>query len=125
MIGIGDNGALLQSVAYAIHVFVDRDGVSMIYFDTDDASMKGYNIFLFLFSNRHDRLIFSKQNEDDVGRNGFIEMQVQSLSSHLRSAGDDILSGCKIWISDYRSPIVHASPDVARLIHKTAGSEFL
>lgn len=119
IIAIGDNEALLRSSAYAIHVFSDRDGVSMIYFDANDASLKGYNIFLFLFNNRHDRLTFSEKNKCIGGCDDFIEAQVRSLSSHLRSAGGDILSGCKNWISDYRLPVVHASPDVLSLMHKS------
>lgn len=46
-IKVSEEDVLLKASNFSIRVFADRDGVSMVYFDTAHRPIKGYNIFLF------------------------------------------------------------------------------
>lgn len=116
LVEVSSNEVLLRSLTYTIDVIADRDGVSVIYFDTTQKPAKGYNVFLFLVNKRRDQLAFSKSRQVTTGYAEFVESEVRSLAAHLRDAGQDILAGSKEWIQSYSWPAIRAASEIAVLI---------
>lgn len=78
----------------------------MVYFDKVSKPAKGYNILLYLINRRRDLLVFSESQTPAESYTEFIENQLASLARHLRTAGQDILSGARDWIKEYSWPTV-------------------
>ncbi len=116
LIEVSENEVLLKSRDYAIDIIADKDGVSVIYFDTLSSPAKGYNVFLFLANKRRNSLVFSTNKPQTKSYTEFIESELGSLAQHIRNAGQDILSGSKDWIKTYSWPIVRPSGNVASII---------
>jgi hypothetical protein len=91
LVVIGGNEVLLKSSTYVMDVVADRNGVSVVYFDTMQKPVKGYNVFLFLANKRRGQLALTK-------------------------AGQDILIGSKDWMREYSWPTVHLGDDIAAMI---------
>lgn len=116
IVEVSSSEVLLRSVTYTMAVVADRDGVSVIYFDTAQKPAKGYNIFKFLVNKRRDQLALSKSKREPTGYGDFVESEVRSLSAHLRGAGQDILAGSKEWIQSYSWPVIAAPSEISALI---------
>ncbi|WP_373987858.1 hypothetical protein [Duganella sp. BuS-21] len=116
---ISENEVLLQSQTYFIDVIAEKDGVSMVYFDTSSKPANGYNVFLFLFSKRRSSLVFLKNALPSGTFTEFVDAQLGLLAQHLRSAARDILAGERGWMKEYSWPTVR--PDENLL--KTAESQ--
>lgn len=113
---ISKNEVLLRSSDYVLNIFADRDGVNVVYFDTDSRPHWGYNVFLFLYNKRRDSLVLPQTSFQPKDYSEFIEAELGALSNHLRTAGQDILRGSKDWIKSYSWPVVRASADVAAIL---------
>jgi len=107
---------LLKASNFSIRVLADRDGVSMVYFDTTHRPVKGYNIFLFLMNKRRGSLTFSSTKSEQSTYPKFVEDELISLVRHLKSAGQDILEGSKNWIANYSWPPVSAPESLMDLM---------
>jgi len=116
LIEVSENEVLLKSGTFAIDILADREGVNMMYFDTTQTPVNGYNIFLFLLNNRRDSLVFSKNEPQVTSYAEFVESRLISLTQHIRNAGKDILSGSKDWIKIYSWPVVHPRENLASMI---------
>lgn len=116
VVKVGEEDVLLKASNFSIRVLADRDGVSMVYFDTAHRPIKGYNIFLFLMNKRRESLTFSSAKPEKSTYSKFIEDELVSLVRHLKSAGQDILEGSKDWITAYTWPSVSASESLAKLM---------
>ena len=116
VVEISDNEVLLKSNTYAIDVFADRDGVSLVYFDRLVKPVKGYNIFLFLINKRRNLLTFSAQKPQVSCYAEFVESEVRSLAQHMRDAGRDLLTDSKEWVKSYSWPTISLSESVAAMI---------
>lgn len=115
-IKVSEEDVLLKASNFSIRVFADRDGVSMVYFDTAHRPIKGYNIFLFLMNKRRESLTFSSAKPEKSTYSKFIEDELVSLIRHLKSAGQDILEGSKDWITAYTWPSVSAPESLVKLM---------
>lgn len=116
LIEVSDNEVLLKSPEYAINIAAEKDGVSIIYFDTSSTPTKGYNIFLFLVNQRRSSLVFSKTKPCQKDYAEFIESELNSLTQHIRNAGQDILDGSKDWIKSYHWKTITPSKNIASMI---------
>ena len=116
IIEVSDSEVLLKARTFTIDVFMDKESVDMVYFDTRYKPMKGYNITRFLLNRRRDRLTFSANTPEPASYSDFIEGQLNSLIQHIRSAGLDILSGADDWMKSYSWPTVQAQGSAAALI---------
>lgn len=116
LIEISDSEVLLRSDMYAVDVYADRDGVSLVYFDKSAKPIKGYNVFLFLINKRRNLLTFSAQKPKASSYADFVEIELSSLAQHLRDAGGDLLAGSKEWIKGYSWPALSPSGSVAAMI---------
>jgi len=116
VIKVSEEDVLLKASNFSIRVLADRDGVSMIYFDTAHRPIKGYNILLFLMNKRRSSITFSSAKPDKSTYSKFIEDELISLTRHLENAGQDILEGSKGWISAYTWPSVSASEPLVKLM---------
>lgn len=116
LVEISDSEVLLRSDTYAINVFADRDGVSLVYFDKSVKPIKGYNVFLFLINKRRNLLTFSAKKPNASSYAEFVEIELCSLVQHLRDAGRDLLTGSKEWIKGYSWPVLSPSGGVAAMI---------
>lgn len=116
LIEVSDIEVLLKSQSYVIDIVADRDGVSLVYFDTEKRPPKGYNLFLYLANKRRSDLTFSATKPQTTSYAEFVETEVNSLAQHIRSAAKDILGGSKEWMKSYSWPIVSSSGSLARLI---------
>jgi hypothetical protein len=116
LVEVSSNEVLLRSLAYTIDIVADRDGVSVIYFDTAQKPAKGYNVFLFLVNKRRDQLALSNIKQVTTSYTDFVESEVGSLAAHLRHSGQDILSGSKEWIQGYSWPAITAPLEISALI---------
>jgi hypothetical protein len=108
IIKVGEQDVIIKASKFAIRVLADRDGLSMVYFDTEHRPIKGFNIFLFLVNKRREFLTFSSSKFDLGTYSDFIENELISLVRHIENAGTDILEGSKDWISAYSWPSVNA-----------------
>ena len=113
---INANEVLLKSGAYVLDVVSARDGVAVIYFDTDVNPIRGYNIFLYLLNKRRHLLVFDGESTVEGTYAEFVDSELVSLSQHLRVAGRDILSGSKSWIEEYSWPTVRPSPAITAIL---------
>jgi len=116
LVEAANNEVILKSDLYALDVYADRDGVSMVYFDTASKPVVGYNVLLFLINRRRSSLTFSKSELESSNYAEFIQSGLNGLARHLRSAGGDILTGSKDWIKGYSWPPVRPTGVVAGLI---------
>ena len=116
VVKVSEEDVLLKASNFSIRVLADRDGVSMVYFDTAHRPIKGYNIFLFLMNKRRESLTFSSAKPEKSTYSKFIEDELISLVRHLKSAGQDILEGSKDWITAYTWPSVSAPGPLAKLM---------
>ena len=116
IIVVSNSEVLLKSDNYTIDVFADRDGVSMVYFDTEARPIKGYNILLYLINKRRDALVSQLQNREPNTYCEFIEININSLVQNIRTAGLDIFDGSKEWLQSYSWPVVLPSGNVVGLI---------
>ena len=116
VIKVSEEDVLLKASNFFIRVFADRDGLSMVYFDTAHRPVKGYNIFLFLVNKRRGLLTFSSTKPEKSTYPKFIEDELVSLVLHLKSAGQDILEGSKDWIATYSWPSVSAPESLMELV---------
>lgn len=116
LISVNANEVLLKSLTYTIDIVTDRDGVSIIYFDTDQKPVKGYNLFLFLANKRREKLTFSKSKPTTNSYIELIASETHALSTHLRNAAQDILGGSKDWIKEYSWPTIQLPPELAGMI---------
>ncbi len=117
LVEVSENEVLLKSMTYSIDVVADRDGVSLMYFDTAQKPAKGYNLFLFLVNKRRDALTFLAAKAQTTSYAEFVESELNCLAQHIENAGKDILQGSKDWIRGYAWPIVRPYGDVASLIN--------
>jgi hypothetical protein len=116
LLEVSENEVVLKSATYALDIIADRDGASIVYFDTSARPVRGYNVFLYLFKARRDALIFASKKTDASTYAEFIDGELASLSQHLRRAGQDILGGSKNWISGYSGGTVEPGPNIASII---------
>ena len=116
LVAMGGNEVLLKSSSYVLDIVADRDGVSIVYFDTTQKPAKGYNVFLFLANKRREQLSFAKNKPTVNSHTEFVEGETRALSGHLRKAGQDILAGSKDWIKGYSWPTVRLANEVAAMI---------
>lgn len=116
LVEVSDNEVLLKATEYTIDIVAEKDGVSIIYFDTSSTPTKGYNIFLFLANRRRSSLVFSKNKPNANNYADFIESELSSLAQHIRNAAQDILSGSKDWIKSYHWQIITPSENIAKII---------
>lgn len=116
LIEVQENEVLLKSTDYLIDIIADKDGVSTVYFDTSSSPPKGYNIFLFLINKRRNSLDFPTKKLQPQSYANFIESELRMLVQHLRSGGQDILSGSKDWIKTYSWPIIQADKNITSAI---------
>ncbi len=116
LISVDDDEVLLRSTTYSLDVLADKNGVSIVYFDSSRASIVGYNLFRFLLGKRRQSLDLKRARTIPDSRREFLVMEVRALSAHLRSAGEDLLRGEKNWISDYKWPVIHPSERIASLL---------
>lgn len=52
LIPISGHEVVLKSASYALDIFSDRDGVSIVYFDTEANPVVGFNLMKFLINRR-------------------------------------------------------------------------
>jgi len=116
IIELSDSEVLLKADSYALDVYADRDGVSMVYFNKSSLPPAGYNVLLFLLNKRRDALELLEAQPTTDDYSGFIRVGLSALAKHLRSAGIDILSGSKEWIKSYSWPAVKPSGSVASFL---------
>lgn len=116
VIRVSEEDVLLKASNFSIRVLADRDGVSMIYFDTARRPVKGYNIFIFLINKRRRLLTFLPAKSEKGTYPKFIEDELVNLVRHLKSAGQDILEGSKDWIAAYSWPSVSAPESLVGLM---------
>jgi hypothetical protein len=116
LVVIGGNEVLLKSSTYVMDVVADRNGVSVVYFDTMQKPVKGYNVFLFLANKRRGQLALTKSRPITNNFSEFVESETRALAGHLRKAGQDILIGSKDWMREYSWPTVHLGDDIAAMI---------
>lgn len=116
LVAIDGNEVLLKSLTYVMDVIADRDGVSVVYFDTTQMPAKGYNVFLFLANKRRERLAFANDRPITNSYAEFVESETRALAGHLRKAGQDILAGSKDWLKSYSWPTVRLEDKIAGMI---------
>jgi hypothetical protein len=116
LVELSENEVLLKAPSFTIDASADREGVSMVYFDTRSKPAKGYNILLFLLNKRRDRLSFNANAAEPATYEEFIEGQLNALAQHIRTAGVDILAGADDWMGSYSWPTVRAQGSAAALI---------
>jgi hypothetical protein len=116
LVKLNNDEVLLKSVKYAIDITFGRDGVNVVYFDTESMPIKGYNILLFLIHKRFDKLISTSERPAPRSQIEFVTSEIRTLSQHLRKAGADILSGSKEWTASYSWPVVQPAGLIATLI---------
>lgn len=116
IIELSDSEVLLKAGTFTIDAFMDRESVDMVYFDTRSKPAQGYNISRFLLNKRRDRLTFNANATEPADYGEFIEIQLNALVRHIRSAGLDILAGDDEWMKSYRWPTVRAQDSAAALI---------
>lgn len=121
VVEIDEKEIFLLSTNFSIRVLADRNGVSMIYFDTTHKPINGYNILLFLINRRRNRLTISSAKSENYAYDAFIEDELISLISHLRRAGQDILDGYNEWIAEYSWPTINAPSSLVELIDRKKG----
>ena len=117
LVEVSENEVLLKSMTYSIDVIANRDGVSLMYFDTTQKPVNGYNLFLFLVNKRREALTFSAAKPQTTSHAEFLESELNCLAQHIENAGEDILQGSKDWIRGYSWPIVRPYGDIASLIN--------
>ncbi len=116
LVEVSDHEVLLKSATYAIDVTADRDGVSMVYFDTTAKPPKGYNVFLFLLHKRRNQLAPPAAVSNPTTYQELVECELNSLAQHVDRAGKDILEGSREWIKVYPWPVLQPDRHVASLI---------
>lgn len=116
VVRVSDEIVILKAHNFSIRVLSNRDGVSMVYFDTSRRPVKGYNIFLYLLNKRRGLLTFEAMKPEASTCPQLIEDEFASLVRHVKSAGLDILEGSKSWIITYSWPPVEAPESLVELM---------
>lgn len=113
---VADDEVLLRSEGFSLDVFANRDGVNILYLDTKQKPVKGYNLYLFLLNKRRESLTFSTETTQWTTHAEFVESELKSLAQHIRNAGRDIMGGSREWLKGYSWPVIRPDERLAPLI---------
>jgi hypothetical protein len=102
IISINEHTAALVNDSYILEIMYDNDGVKCVYYDLSNPKRRGYNLDMFLLHKRADKLVFTEYDKNQIG--GYLSHSLNLLSSNLKLAGSDILSGDKAWVKKYHWP---------------------
>jgi hypothetical protein len=116
LVPVSNTEVLLKTAAYSLNIYVDHDGVSVIYFDKISNPIKGYNVILFLLNKRRSLLSFDKYANENAIYIDRLRSDIKSVARHLTQAGQDILEGKKEWLKEYSWQLVSPSKDVSLLM---------
>lgn len=116
LVSVSDDEVILKSGSYALDIFFDRDGVSVVYFDTTVSPAAGYNLLEFLVNRRPKLLAPEEQESSENYPSEFVKRRLDILSKHFQGAAQDILGGSKDWIKSYSWAVIRPDAGIASLI---------